>query len=391
MKRSLVLGCAALALCAGSSAALAQTKFDVTIGGDAYFQGAYVDQKQDAGLRSTELRNRFRVVLTPTAKADNGLEYGARLRLRAVNGPGAVNRSLDNDRAYIFAKGAFGTVQAGTINGLSDEYGLIGPNVEGIAGSADNSTLDFLTGSPIYDAGIAGRATNFRNLVSGNAATRLIYLTPTFAGFQGGISYAPRSDDANNSVNRRKYSTVAVGGFGAYAPSFQDVGEVGGIYSREIGPVTFEASGFYEFGTATKETTGTAFNNFKDLSSYNIGANIGFAGAKIGAMYRNAGKSGYCKAGCGGHDQDTWIVGANYTLGPVILAANYQRYEDAGSNPSVSGNAYLDLYQAGVTYTVAPGLTAGLEYSYFRGKEKDVTAPISDRGSIIMIDTRLAF
>jgi predicted porin len=385
MKRSLALACAAVALTAGSGAANAQAKFDVIVGGDAYFQAGYVNQDQDAGLRSTEMRNRFRFVLTPTAKADNGLEYGARLRVRAdASSTSTARRNTSTDRAFIFAKGVFGTVQAGTINGLSDEYGFIGPNLEGIAGGADNGTLDFLSGSAIYDFGVAGRATNFRNLRSGDIATRLVYLTPTFAGFQAGISYAPRSDDNNNAVARNKYVAAST-----YQGSFHDMVEVGAIYTREIGPVAIEASGFYEFGDAAKDPTG---GRFKDLSSYNIAANVGFAGAKIGAMYRNAGDSGYCRFGCSGKDQETWIVGANYTLGPVILAANYQRYEDAGADPATGGNGKLDLYQAGVTYTVAPGLTTGLEYSYFRARDNDLPAPFNrDKGSIVMLDTRLAF
>ncbi|PWC52589.1 porin [Azospirillum sp. TSO22-1] len=388
MKRSLVLACAAVALAAGTGSAAAQAQFDLTIGGDAYFQGGFVDQKGDTGLRSFEARNRFRFTLTPSAKADNGLEYGARLRVRAdqtATSNGARNTS--SDRAYIFAKGGFGTVQAGTINGLSDEYGFIGPNLEGIAGGADNGTLDFLTGSAIYDSGVASRATNFRNLHSGDIATRVIYLTPQFAGFQGGIAYAPRNDNNNNSISRSKYVSA-----GTYQNSFHDVVELGGIYSREIGAVTLEASAYYEFGEAAKASATGA--SYKDLSSYNLAANVGFAGFKVGGMYRNAGKSGY-QSGVttsGADNQETWIVGANYTLGPVILAVNYQSYKDAGAVVSDRLNSKLDLYQAGVTYTVAPGLTAGLEYSYFKAKDNDLVAPDrNDKGSILMLDTRLAF
>lgn len=388
MKRSLALACAAVALAIGTGSAAAQTKFDLTIGGDAYFQAGFVDQKDDANLRSFEARNRFRFTLTPSAKADNGLEYGARLRVRtdrSATSNGARNTSTD--RAYMFAKGFFGTVQAGTINGLSDEYGFIGPNVEGIAGGADNGTLDFLADSGVGGS-IAGRATNFRNLRSGDIATRVVYLTPQFAGFQGGVAYAPRNDNNMNSVNRAKFTPGTTG----YQDVFHDVVEVGGIYSREVGPVALEASAFYEFGDAAKSSV--AGPNFKDLSSWNVGANVGFAGFKVGAMYRNAGKSGY-QSGVptgGAHDQETWIVGANYTLGPVILAVNYQSYKDAGDDISDRLNAKLDLYQAGVTYTVAPGLTAGLEYSYFKAKDNDLAPPArNDKGSIVMLDTRLAF
>ncbi|HYG84683.1 MAG TPA: porin [Azospirillum sp.] len=387
MKRSLALACAAVALTGGS--AFAQSKFDVTIGGDVFFQYGFVDQNQDAGLRSTEMRNRFRFVLTPSAKADNGLEYGARLRVRAdTSNAGAgnnstnVNRLLNQDRAFIFAKGGFGTVQAGTINGLSDEYGFIGPNVEGISGSADNTDVDFLAGSPLYESApgeadrVLARSTNFRNLASGNAATRIVYLTPTIAGFQGGVSYMPRSDDSQNSIRRTKFDGA-----------FEDVVEVGGIYLREIGPVALEASAYYEFGD-TQRTSDTG-PELKNLSSYNIAANVGFADFKVGAMYRNAGESGYVKGAIGdAADQETWIVGANYTLGPVIFAANYQYYKDAG-DPIVAGNSKVDLYQAGITYTVAPGLTTGLEYSYFKARENEVA--LRDKGSIILLDTRVAF
>lgn len=387
MTRSLALACAAVALAVGTGSAAAQTKFDLTIGGDAYFQGGFVDQKADQGLRSFEARNRFRFNLIPSAKADNGLEYGARLRVRSdTSATSNGARNLSNDRAYIFAKGAFGTIQAGTNNSLSDEYGIIGPNVEGIAGGADNGTLDFLSGSAIYDSGVAGRATNFRNLHSGDIATRIVYLTPQFSGFQGGITYAPRSDNNNNSISRGKYVPA-----GTYQTSFQDLVELGGLYSGEIGAVTVEASAFYEFGDAAKSSV--AGPSYKNLSSYNVGANVGYAGFKVGAMYRNAGKSGYQSgARPGADDQQTWIVGANYTMGPVILAINYQSYKDAGWDASDRMNSKLDLYQAGVTYTVAPGLTAGLEYSYFKAKDSELAAPAgNDKGSIVMLDTRIAF
>ena len=369
MQRSLVLGCAVAALTIGSGSAFAQSKFDVTIGGDVLFQGAYVDQDADpAGSRSTEIRNRYRLVVTPTAKADNGLEYGGRLRLRA--GSAGAGNVVDYDRAFMFASSGFGTVQAGVINGLSDEFGIIGPNIEGIAGGADNLTLDFAAAaSPLPSVFV--NAENFRNFVAGDNGTKLIYLSPKIAGFQGGVSYMPRASNFGMSIDRAALAAPA-----DRTSVFEDVVEVGGIYSREIGAVTLDASAFYQFGTAP---------GADDLSSYHVGANIGFGDIKVGGMYMNAGDSGYA-AGLGGADIQTWQVGANYTLGPVILAANYLNYRDAGSLLT-AGNARMDLYQTGVTYTIAPGLTTGLEYSYFRAREDGAR----DKGSIIMLDTRLAF
>ena len=385
MKRSLVIGCAALALAAGCGTASAQSKFDVVIGGDALFQGAYVGQDRDDGLRSTEFANRLRLVITPTAKADNGLEYGARLRLRAAEGANNV-RTTDADRAFIFATSSFGTLQAGVINGLSDEYGIIGPNVEGIAGGPDNNTVYFLNGSTTYDL-LPTTTNNFRTFASGDIGTKVIYLTPIFAGFQAGASYMPRTGDVNQSVNRLKNN----GGYGV----FQDVVEVGGLYKNEFGAIAVEASAFYQFGESVDAGVGAAATRFEDLSSVQVGANVGYAGFKVGASYAYSGKSGYDKTSAFKEKQDVLLVGAQYTTGPFILAANYSH---SRGNDSLTATIPVkaDIYQAGVTYTVAPGLTTGLEYSYVDLDSKLDPAltggvNLDDRAHIIMIDTRLAF
>ncbi|QCO02672.1 porin [Azospirillum argentinense] len=375
MKRSLVTGCAAIAIIACSGVASAQTKFEVKIGGDAFFQGAYVEQDRDQDTRSTEFANRFRVIVTPVATADNGLEYGGRVRMRAFNGAGNV-RTMDADRAFIFVNSGFGTLQAGTINGLSDEFGIIGPNVEGIAGGPDNNTVEFLNGSSTYDL-LPSTTNNFRALASGDVGTKIIYLTPTIAGFQGGVSYMPRSGDSHTSINRRQDN----GGF-------QDVVEVGGTYTNEFGGFSVAASAFYQFGDAVDDGVGAAATRFEKLSSVHAGLNLGYGNFKIGGSYAYSGDSGYDKSVTTKEKQDIWIVGAQYTAGPFILAANYSH---SRGNDVATGTtpAKADLYQGGVTYTVAPGLTTGLEYSYLDLKTDAVG--LDDRAHIVMIDTRLAF
>ncbi|WP_434616560.1 porin [Azospirillum sp. B2RO_4] len=362
MKRSLVIGCAAVALAAGCGTASAQAKFDILLGGDAWFQGAYVDQDNDTGLRQTEFANRFRLNITPTAKADNGLEYGARLRLRASGGT-ANNRSTDSDRAYIFVNGGFGTVQAGVINGLSDEYGIIGPNVEGIEGSPDAQFLNYYvnaTGAP-YVLG------SLRTLESGDASTKIVYLTPSVAGFQVGAAYTPVYGSSNTDVNRRKNTTA-----------YRDMGEVQATYKGAFGGFGVEASAAYQFAKAA--------SGLEDLSSVHVGANVSYADFKIGGSYAFSGDSGYATGTRGVDDQQLWIVGANYTLGPVILAATYT--DAKGIDGNFAGlNSRAHVWQAGVTYTVAPGLTTGLEYSYLDNK----VGGVKNDANIVLWDTRFAF
>ncbi|MDR6775048.1 porin [Azospirillum sp. BE72] len=366
MKRSLVIGCAAVALAAGCGTASAQSKskFDILMGGDAFFQGAYVDQDNDSGLRQTEFSNRFRLTVTPTAKADNGLEYGARLRLRAASGTSNV-RTTDADRAFIFVNGTFGSVQAGVTNGPSDDWGVIGPNVDGISGSPDGfyanyygvTSLPYVTGS-------------LRTLESGDASTKIVYTTPSFAGFKMSAAYTPTYGSSNTDVNRRKNVT------------YNDMGEIQAGYKGEFGGFGVEASVAYQFAEAP--------SGFEDLSSVHTGATLTYGAFAIGGSYAFSGDSGYAKGHRGVDDNQIWLVGAQYTLGPVILAATYTDAKGAnvGSGAATAADyARAHIYQAGVTYTVAPGLTTGLEYSYVDNK----SGGVNNDANIVLWDTRFSF
>ncbi|KAA0574152.1 porin [Azospirillum sp. B21] len=360
MKRSLVIGCAAVALAAGCGTASAQSKFDILMGGDAFFQGAYVDQDNDNGLRKTEFANRFRLTITPTAKADNGLEYGARLRLRAANGTSNV-RTTDADRAFIFVNGTFGSVQAGVTNGPSDDSGVIGPNVDGISGSPDGfySSYYGVTTLPYV-------AYNLRTLESGDASTKIVYSTPSFAGFKLSAAYTPTYGSSNTDVNRRKNVT------------YNDMGEVQAAYKGTFGSIGLEASVAYQFASAP--------SGVEDLSSVHTGATLTYGPFAIGGSYAFSGDSGYATGTRGVDDQQVWLVGAQYTLGPVILAATYTDMKGIDSG-FVGLNSRAHVYQAGVTYTVAPGLTTGLEYSYVDNK----VGGVNNDANIVLWDTRFSF
>jgi hypothetical protein len=364
MKRSLVIGCAAVALAAGCGTASAQSKFDVIMGGDAFFQGAYVDQDNDNALRKTEFANRFRLTVTPTAKADNGLEYGARLRLRASGGTNN-NRQTDADRAYMFVNGSFGSIQAGVINGPSDDSGVIGPNVDGISGSPDGWVFNYygVTSLP-YVVG------SLRTLESGDASTKIVYSTPSFAGFKLSAAYTPTYGSSNTNIERRKNVT------------YNDMGEVQAYYKGAFSGVGIEASVAYQFAQAP--------TGFEDLSSVHTGATITYGAFAIGGSYAFSGDSGYRKGHTGVDDNQVWLVGAQYTIGPVILAATYTDAKGAnvGTGAFTSADyARAHVYQGGVTYAVAPGLTTGLEYSYVDNK----SGGRNNDANIVLWDTRFSF
>ena len=405
MNRYLLAGCAAVALAMGSGAANAQAKFEVKVGGDVFWEWGWVDQDRDAGLRSTEMRNRFRVNIIPSAKADNGLEYGARIRIRADNSNTAVGRALTQDRTYIFAQGGFGQVRLGTTNTFNDEtivsrpidylpFGLFDQSisyiggVQALGGAGANSGADVAPG--------IGGALAQGSIVwptFGDVATRIVYFSPRFAGFQLGASYSPRNDDTTNSVNRLKTGTATA--LSAAQPSMQDLWEVGANYDATFGGVRLKAGAGYYAGQAS-DAVGTP-GSFKDLSAWQAGAQVGFAGFSVGGSYTDWGKSGLNKNGAVAPFRDSarvYQVGAQYTMGPIVIGGGWMRGEDSGS-VAVSGKRKLDVYEIGASYTVAPGLAVQAQYDYFKAEsDLPTTAAAGDRddkGSIVILRTTLAF
>ena len=121
MKKYLLAGPSAFALALTAGAAKADStpgKFDIKISGDAYFEAGLISQSHDTNQgaapnhnTSGDFINRLRLQINPEAKADNGLTYGAKVRIRANASDGRV----DGDKAYIYMSGAFGEVQGGVV------------------------------------------------------------------------------------------------------------------------------------------------------------------------------------------------------------------------------------------------------------------------------------
>ncbi len=377
IRSALLLGAATVTLV--SAPAFAQSKFDIILGGDAYFEAGVVNQDRDSGQRSTEFRNRLRLLVTPTAKADNGLEYGARLRLLAEN----ANRTASNDRAFIFVKGGFGTVHLGQENGPSDDSGIIAPSDWG-TGGVDGSFPAWLGNS---GANAPINIGNIRALISGNSATRAVYWTPDVSGFKLGVSYQPNSESNNTDINRRKVTTPSANRTGAY----RDVYEVGGTYANSFGGVTINASLFYLGGKSKGSSVST--QTYDDLSSTHAGLTLAYGGLKVGGSYAWSGDSGYAKPGTGTgivsrEKQDVWAAGAQYTFGPTTLGFGYLSARDAG-DLTVRGKTKFELITVGAKYVVAPGFSVGPEYNHFK-LSSDVAAN-SDKGDMFLVQTNLAF
>jgi len=427
MNRYLLAGCAAVALAMGSGAANAQAKFEVKIGGDAYFEWGFIDQQQDTGLRSTEARNRFRFNLIPSAKADNGLEYGARIRVRAdASATGNAGRNTGYDKAYIFAQGGFGQVRVGLDSTINDDT-IVSRPIDYLPLGLFNQAESFLS------TGLSGGTTSAAGVTSpwvgaditggqlgtyigqgmlwptfGDATTRVKYFSPRIAGFQLGASYAPRLDDNGNTINRSNGPATALGvtALSGVNQSFQDVWELGANYDATFGGVRLKGQAGYYAG----EASDVAGARFKDLRAWMVGAQVGFAGLSVGGSITDYGKSGLNQGAivqtgttAAGLPITAAIIerkgatvyqlGAQYTMGPIVVGGGWMRGQDSG-RLDIAGRRKLDVYEIGASYTVAPGFSVGARYDYFVSDSDRATAAAGsadDKGSIVILHSVLAF
>ena len=456
MKKYLLAGTSAFALALTAGAANAQSapgKFDVKISGDAYFEAGLVSKTLDKSLAGAggetptlnagDFINRFRLTVNPEAKADNGLVYGVNARLRANGSAGTI----DGDRAYIYATAAFGTVQAGVVNGPSDATYVSHPQDWQLLGNYDQWKYYVQT---VTSAGLASNANEVPNkngsaawawgqFGSGSATspaaaasegvqllhahdidTKVVYYTPRFlgssptTGLQGAISYAPHIGSGydggvsvNTGVTRSNFANAGILDSSTVATAFQqvtafrDAYELTANYTEKFGAWLVKGSIGYEGGKAMK-VTATDINNYNDLSSFQVGVLVGYNDFQVGGGFVDAFKSGYRKtdvtAGTTDYkaDQTSWNVGAQYTWGPAVFGVKYLAQRDAG-DLKTPGDRTLDSVTAGTMYTVAPGLRTGLEYTYFQAKSDLILDPVAtgtakkETGSIVLVRGVVSF
>jgi hypothetical protein len=402
--RKILLATTALAAFAGFSSA-ANAQITVTLGGYTEFFGAIYDNNLIGGT-DREFQLEAEIVVKADGKADNGLLYGTKIELQTTGtgANGAANNNETTDEASVYIAGFWGRVELGDFDGASDTLAIYAPlvGVEGI----DGDYADFITNTGVAN-GISvemGRqpwGAIIKNPDSSDA-TKVMYLTPRFAGFQAGFSYTPENGDEGQSVIGTKN---AVG--------YSDFLEYGINYTGDFSGVTVAASATGTSGNGKGQTTVVTNNPtpgatavspaLKDFSAWQIGAQIGYAGFKVGGGYVDA-ENFNVRTGTDSGDQHAWHAGASYTTGPIAVGLTYadaEGYKRAGGGnfggATGTNGTYADQYQVyGVSgaYTLAPGLLLQSDLMFVDEELKATAASTAKRDTdeyVWLISTRVNF
>jgi len=342
----------------------------------------------DAKGASYNMGGFFRLYFGVDGKLTNGMIYGAMSEMRTnFGGP-------SNSASSYTVSGALGSSTASLWYTRRAYVYLGAPNV-GLfrLGQGDGVTSLFnqpsITTGEQYDTGQWDG--NFPNLIPTNASLawtfndtgneyvpmKIVYMTPSFAGFVFAVDFAPNNaalePDSSANVASGATSNQTSSTLAADLSRPRNTFEVGGRYTGTLGPVTLEASAAWQHSGVVNNATLAgpgAGVKFKGVDAIDTGIGVTIFGASVfGHWY---GGTMNCVvtpqpeiAGRSRHG-NSFFYGAQYTIGPWTMGASMYTFESEGSAAATAalpgggsvtlGNRVERGFDTGFTYNLAPGV-----------------------------------
>ncbi|QYU67320.1 porin [Leptolyngbya sp. 15MV] len=322
-----------------------------------------------------DFRSDMEISIIVAGKAANGLEYGAEIELQMdANNTSAT--AIDTDEMWMFFRSpTLGTIQLGDQDSAADQL-----KVNGAVTVANVSGFGY---SGQWDEFVVPNSDGTRYLLTsindGSDATKIIYLSPSFFGFDFGVSYAPNADEGENFLRpgstttfQRDRLTIRNEWSGAirYRGSFGNVGVAASFSAmradaQETNGVLVPAG-----GGAVARVAG-----LQDVTQYEIGAGLSAFGFGINGFYSWGKFGGPTRTPLrqGLENSTNWGLVLTYQMGPLAVAALYGESQRdngaflaagggslASANPSDRKQAVISI---GAQYILAPGLALFASYS----------------------------
>ncbi len=306
--------------------------------------------------------------------AANGLHYGAAAEIRMNGGMSASSETLYVFQAYGYlglpqlGQVSFGQengpsvlFETGTFEGFND--GGWNGDIEGIIPSAANPVYPFPDSGSAYD----------------QASSKIVYLSPTFSGFQFAVGFTPNQTPENFTPAVTSSAVPITGGLP------RNMLDIGGQYTQ-----TFDGFGvqigadFTSAGQVANTGNPEGVTGYKDMNIVSGGATVSYAGFTVGGnssygAFNMADGDTFQLEPDGGTTAVGWLAGAMYTNGPLVAGASFFRFNqtgdipggiDAGSGATITsaglttGQQQNDGVAAGMTYTLVPGINLFVDYLY---------------------------
>jgi predicted porin len=322
------------------------------------------------GRQRNDFRTEAEINLYVDGIAANGMRYGAMFELQmdvlTPQGGAATGTGVDYDELYGFVKGSWGELRFGQEDSAASLMQIRRPSVlwMGTDDAWDEFTVNSVNGTPYVMSGVN----------DGNDATKIIYLSPQFMGFDVGFSYSPNRFEGENFVNPT--STTA---FQRDYTGLTNEISAAARYRGTFGSVGVGASFVAQFADAARQSaTGAPIAvKAQNVNAYSGGLIVRAFGFAVGGEYTWGKYNGSAPAGAalaqGLDGSDHWVLGATYTIGAFGVGAMYGRgTQDNGAARSDREQTYLGF---GVQYVLAPGMTLFANYNQIEDKNVPFGSP----------------
>ena len=337
--------------------------------------------KNAQGRQRSDFRTEAELNVYVDGIAANGMRYGAmfELQMDTMTTTAGTGTGVDYDELYAFVKGGWGEFRLGQEDSAASLLQIRRPSVlwMGTDDAWDEFTVSSL-GTPYIMSGVN----------DGNDATKIIYLSPQFFGFDAGLSYSPNrfeGEQPNTPTSTTAFQRDFTGLTNEISAALR--------YRGTFGPVGVGASFVAQFADAPRQNggatnTGTPIDTRQqNVTAYSGGLVMRAFGFAVGGEYTWGNYNGSAPAGAalnkGLDGSKHWVVSGTYTIGALSLGAMYgSGSQDNGTD--TTGKALDDRTQnylgLGVAYVLAPGMTLFANWNQIEDKNVPTAAP-SDRAS----------
>jgi hypothetical protein len=340
----------------------------------AGIEGSSLDNNASTGVKTSTFNFLSYLRLFPgfDGVAANGLHYGAAAEIRINGGQSAGAETLFVHQAYgYFGLPKLGQVSFGQENGpvvLFETGTFEGFNDGGWWGDLPaivpgNAEVVY----PFVDNGGLSQETN-----------KIVYLSPTIAGFQFAVGFEPNHTASNYTDAVTSTPNPIVGGMP------RNLIDVGGQYTQTFGPVGIQLGADYLSAGQVAYTGTTAAVGYKNLNMFSGGATATIAGVTVGGnvvygAFNQVSGYNFQLEPSGGSAAIGTLFGAQYTVGPLVVGGSVFRFQttgdlpggiDAGSGASITSDGLTTGQQVnnglalGGTYTLVPGVSLFVDYDY---------------------------
>ncbi|MDD3288771.1 MAG: porin [Alphaproteobacteria bacterium] len=378
MRKILLATTALVGVALSGAAHAAESPIAVNVGGYVDFRAAQFSEshKAVANQRHSDFENTFQVDIEASAKATNGVEYGAKVGLWNGNADdAAAGQTVSEHDAYVWLSGVWGKVVFGDALGASTEMFVGAPTVG--EGQIDGTYYHFTDTTKLFSTIVPSYMDDDEN------STKITYYTPKVGNenhkVQLGVSFTPNYGDKGEAVVLTK------------GTNYKNVISSALEYTGKFSPVTLTVSAVVNDGTADKGVGST----LRDFTTYGGGVQAAYAGFTVGGSYVDAGHFNTDKGGAQQKPQDAWTAGVKYEFNKVALAVNIldgRGYNNFGTAAAPDDHYVRDIQELGLgaTYNWFPGLTTAADAVFFKQKVQD-KAIENNQGHVLMLSQKLAF